>query len=139
MTPARPPARGKHSNAKEITLQSMLGLNRNEIEILMRLVAWGSLAREQIPAIATCGHRPVKISSVNAIIGGLRRKLANHGIGLNVVRDFGWALRQEDREKIVALIGPRQGLGVNTEAAGAKNLSAGSMEPETSQTHPEAA
>jgi hypothetical protein len=42
---------------EEITLQSMLGLNRNEIEILMRLVAWGSLAREQIPAIATCGHR----------------------------------------------------------------------------------
>jgi hypothetical protein len=35
---------------EETTLQSMLGLNRNEIEILLRLVAWGSLAREQIPA-----------------------------------------------------------------------------------------
>jgi hypothetical protein len=112
---------------EETTLQSMLGLNRNEIELLLRLVAWGSLAREQIPAIATCGHRPVKLSSVNAIVRGLRKKLVTRGIELTTIREFGWGLNQRDREKIVALIGPRQGLGVNTEAAGAKNLLAGSM------------
>jgi len=124
---------------EEITLQSILGLNRNEIEILLRLVAWGSLAREQIPAIARCGHRSVSINSVNAIIGLLRKKLAVHGIELITIREFGWGLNQRDREKIVALIGPRRAPGVNTEAAGANSNRQGKMEPETSQTHPEAA
>jgi hypothetical protein len=108
----------------EPTLQSMLGLNRNEIEILLRLVAWGSLAREQIPAIATCGHRSVSINSVNAIVRGLRQKLAAHDIALVTVHGFGWKLCQEDREKIVAFIGP----GAITEAAGEKSRPAGSEE-----------
>jgi DNA-binding response OmpR family regulator len=101
---------------EEIMLQSTFGLNRNEIEILLRLVAWGSLAREQVCAIATCGHRSVSINSVNAIIRELRRKLSTHGIEVSTLHGFGFELRQKDREKIVALISPRQGLGVNTEA-----------------------
>jgi hypothetical protein len=121
------------------TLQSTLGLNRTEIELLLRLVAWGSLAREQIPAIATCGHRSVKLSSVNAIVRGLRKKLAAHDIELVTLREFGWGLRPEGREKIVALIGPRQAPGVNTEAAGAKSRQESRMSPEGRQTHPAAA
>jgi hypothetical protein len=50
----------------------------------------------------------VKISSVNAMINNLRKKLRAHDIGLDTLREFGWGLGQKDREKIVALIGPRQ-------------------------------
>jgi len=91
----------------EATLQSLLGLNRNEIELLMRLVAWGRLAREQIPAIATCGHRSVKPSSVNAIIGELRKKLRAHGIEVDTVHGFGWKLSYKARDKIIGMIKPR--------------------------------
>jgi len=120
-----PPPRAATSRDKprEITVQSLLGLNRNEIEILMRLVAWGQLARAQVPAIATRGHRSVSINSVNAIMRGLRQKLAAHDIRLGTIREFGWKLPQEDREKIVAMIKPRQGLGIHTEAMDAKTSS----------------
>ena len=76
----------------EETLQSTLGLDYNETEILLRLVAWGRLAREQVPAIAVRAHQQIKISSVNAIIGLLRKKLAAHDIALITIHGFGWEL-----------------------------------------------
>jgi hypothetical protein len=109
------------------TLQSMLGLSNTELEILMRLLIRDSLSREQICGIPVSGHRTIKLSSVNGITSSLRRKLADHGIGLLTVRDLGFQLSQKDRARIVALIGPRGSGSANTEAAGTKNLLAGSM------------
>ena len=43
-----------------------------------------------------------------------------------------------DREKIIGLIGPRQALGVNTEAASAKSRQESRMEPGEQKTHPAA-
>jgi hypothetical protein len=106
---------------EEITLQSILGLNRNEVELLMRLVAWGRLAREQVPAIATCGHRSVSIISVNAIVRGLRKKLAVHSIELDTVHGFGCRLPPKGQTKIIGMIKPRSSAPTKAaEAAGAK-------------------
>jgi hypothetical protein len=79
-------------------------LNHNEIEILLRLVAWGRLAREQVCAIATCGHRPVKLGSVSAIVRELRKKLAKHKIKLVTVHGFGFELCQEDCKRVLGLL-----------------------------------
>jgi hypothetical protein len=94
--------------AHKSTLQSMLGLSNTEIEILMRLVAWGRLAREQIYGITVSGHRTLKPSSINPIMVGLRKKLAKHGVKLIAIRDFGFGLPQEDRARIVGMIKPRK-------------------------------
>jgi hypothetical protein len=83
---------------------SALNLNHNETQILKRLASQGCLAREQVCAIVTCGHRPVKISSVRAIVGTLRRKLAAHGVQLVSINGFGWELRRRDRELIRELL-----------------------------------
>jgi hypothetical protein len=61
------------------SLAAALGLNHTEGQILMRLVTQGCLSREQICAIATRAHQPIKIGSVNAIITGLRKKLRARG------------------------------------------------------------
>jgi hypothetical protein len=119
--PAAAPA-----HERESTLQSMLGLSNTELEILMRLLIRDSLSREQICGIPVSGHRTIKLSSVNGIIGLLRQKLAGYGIKLATIRDFGFKLSQKDRARIVGLIRPRG----DTEAAGAKNLSAGYGTPE---------
>jgi hypothetical protein len=102
--------------AHKSTLQSMLGLSNTEIEILMRLVAWGRLAREQIYGITVSGHRTLKPSSINPIMVELRKKLIAHRIKLVTIRDFGFGLSQEDRGRIVELIRPR----CDTEVAGEK-------------------
>ena len=116
------PANGRAAPQRDQqSLQEMLGVNRNELEILMRLVAWSRLAREQVPAIAMCGHRPVKIGSVSAIMLGLRKKLARYGIELATIREFGWGLHQKDRNKIVALIEPKQAPGAGAKTAGTKS------------------
>jgi hypothetical protein len=86
------------------TLRLTPGLNPTEIQILLRLITWERLAREQICAIATCGHRPVKIGSVNGIIDRLRKKLTKHKIELTTVYEFGWELRQEVRKKVFKLL-----------------------------------
>jgi hypothetical protein len=86
------------------TLRLKLGLNDTEIQILLRLVTWERLAREQVRAIAMCERRPVKIGSVNGIIDRLRKKLAGRGIKLATIREFGFELRQRDRKKILELL-----------------------------------
>src|SRR5262252_8090750 len=87
-----------------------LELNHNEERILARLTQQGYLAREQVCAIATCGHRPVKLGSVGVIVRELRKKLATQDIQLATIRDFGFGLRQEDREKVLGFIAlPRKG------------------------------
>jgi hypothetical protein len=110
--PASAPAHDRES-----TLQSMLGLSNTELEILMRLLIRNSLSREQICGIPVSGHRTIKLSSVNGIIGLLRRKLAGHGIELVTIRDFGFGLSQKDRARIVGLIRPRG----DTETTGEKS------------------
>jgi hypothetical protein len=99
---AAPPARDDRS------LQEQLGLSGTEIEILMRLAAWGRLARQQICGITVSGHRTLKPSSINPIMVGLRKKLIAHRVKLITIRDFGWGLSQEDRGWIVGLIKPRK-------------------------------
>jgi len=102
-----PPRATSRDKSQEITVQSLLGLNSTEIQLLLRLVAYGRLAREQVCGIPISGHRTLKPGSINPIIGAFRKKLAGHGIALTTIRGFGWALPQEDRERIVRLIRPR--------------------------------
>jgi hypothetical protein len=99
---AAPPARDDRS------LQEQLGLSGTEIEILMRLVAWGRLARERICGITVSGHRTIKPSSINPIMAGLRKKLIAHRVKLVTIHGFGFGLSQEDRGRIVELIKPRK-------------------------------
>ena len=106
--PETPPSRCKPNNSLPDTLQSRLELNSNELAVLLRLVVWERLAKEQVCAIAVRGHQPIRLSSVPALIRELRRKLAAHKIKLETIRDFGWGLDQRDRDKIVGWIGPRQ-------------------------------
>jgi len=54
--------------------------------------------------MATCGHRPVKIGSVNAIVRGLRKKLAKHKIKIDAVNGFGWELPSKARERVRELL-----------------------------------
>jgi len=133
---------------KPESVPATLELTRTEERILMRLTRQSCLNREQVCGIATCGHRSIKLSSVNGIVGGLRRKLTKHKIELATVNGFGFELRQRDRAKVFELLaaqlksddraqtGPRQPAGRRT---GAKSDPQGRMEPETSQTHPAAA
>jgi hypothetical protein len=86
------------------SLGSTLGLNDTETQILLRLVTWDRLAREQVRAIATCGHRPVKIGSVNAIVRGLRKKLEKHKIKIDAVNGFGWEVPRKARERVRELL-----------------------------------
>ena len=80
------------------TLRVKLGLNDTETRILCRLLAWRSIAREQVCAIAS-----VKSCSLSAIVSGLRRKLAKHDIQLKANYKIGWDLCQEDRKKLFKL------------------------------------
>ena len=123
---AAPPAHDDRS------LQEQLGLSGTEIEVLMRLVAWGQLARERICGIPLSGHRTLKPGSINPIMIGLRKKLAKHGVKLITIRDFGFELPQEDRARIVGMIKPRKmppvslpkGPTTHTTAANAKKPAA---------------
>jgi len=96
------------------SLQEQLGLSNAELAILLRLIVWGEIAREQ--AAATAG---VKLNSMNSVIVGLRRKLAKHGIRLDTLHAFGWKLSQKGQTKIVGLIKPAAGKPVDREV-GAK-------------------
>jgi hypothetical protein len=104
--PPRETSRDKQS--QEITVQSLLGLNSTEIQLLMRLVAYGRLAREQVYGIPVSGHRTLKPSSVTPIISMLRKKLSERGIALTTIHGFGWGLPLKDRERILAMIKPRK-------------------------------
>jgi hypothetical protein len=84
------------------SLQKQLSLNGTELRVLLRLLTWGSIAREQAAMTAS-----VKLNSVNAVVIGLRRKLAAHKIELVTVRDFGWALPPKGQTKIVGPIKPK--------------------------------
>jgi hypothetical protein len=105
---------------KPESVPATLKLNHTEELILARLTRQGCLSREQICAIATCGRRPVKTGSVGAIVRGLRRKLAGHGIAIAGINGFGWELRQDDRKKILGLIAPRGSGRASAEAGSAK-------------------
>jgi hypothetical protein len=80
---------------KPESVLATLELTRTEERILMRLTRQSCLSREQVCGIATCGHRSIKLSSVNGV-GGLRRKLTKHKIELATVNGFGFELRQRD-------------------------------------------
>jgi hypothetical protein len=119
------------------SVPATLGLNHTEERIIARLISQGCLSREQICALTTRAHQSIKLGSVGAIVHGLRKKLILYGIRLDVVRGFGFELRQKDRAKVLQLLArpkPTRSVGTSptgaAEAAGAKNLSAGSMEPE---------
>jgi len=86
------------------SLQKQLSLNGTELRVLLRLLTWERLAREQV-----CAITGVKLNSVNSIIGALRRKLAKHKIELVTVRDFGWALPPKGQTKIIGMIKPAAG------------------------------
>jgi hypothetical protein len=127
-------------------LQLQLGLNPTEAQIAMRLATQGCVAREQICGIEVRGHRSVKAGSVGAIVRGLRRKLAGYGITVDSINGFGFELRQEDRAKVLELLGrPKPTNPIRTsptraaEPADAKSRRRGKMSPERQQTHPEAA
>jgi hypothetical protein len=92
------------------SLQEQLGLNGTELRVLLRLLTWGSIAREQAATTAS-----VKLNSVNAVIIGLRRKLTKHRIRLITVRDFGWRLPPEGQTKTVGMIKPAAGKSVDRE------------------------
>jgi DNA-binding response OmpR family regulator len=80
-------------------LRSVLGLNDTETQILLRLMTWERIAREQICALATCGHQSIKLSSVNGIVSGLRKKLSAHGVEITTNRDFGFELPRKARRR----------------------------------------
>jgi hypothetical protein len=120
-------------------LQLQLALNPTEAQIAMRLTTQGCVAREQICAIGTCGHRSVKAGSVGAIVRGLRRKLAVYGIAIAGINGFGWELRQKDREKIIALIGPRGSGRASAKAASVKINQPINYEPKERQDRSAAA
>jgi hypothetical protein len=89
-------------------LQLRLGLNPTEAQIAMRLITQGRVAREQICGMGIRGHRSVKAGSVGAIVGALRKKLAGYGITIGGINSFGFALRQEDRAKVLELLAARK-------------------------------
>jgi hypothetical protein len=110
-----------------------LGLNHTETQILARLITQGCLSREQICAIASRAHQPIKIGSVGAVVHGLRKKLAGHEITIASVSGFGFELRPRDRAKVLDLLAaqPRQPAG---DVLVRKSDPQGRIEPETSQT-----
>ena len=66
---AERPSRRKPNNSLPVTLQSRLGLNGNELAVLLRLVVWERLAKEQVCALAVRGHdlRPTLHRSLGII------------------------------------------------------------------------
>jgi hypothetical protein len=80
-------------------LRAKLKLNGAETRVMLRLIAWQSMAHEQTAATAS-----VKLNSVNAIIYGLRRKLAKYKITINAVHGVGFELRRESRERILKML-----------------------------------
>ena len=83
-------------------LRAMLGLNDTKTRTLLRLMTWERIAREQICALATCGHQSIKLSSVNGIVGGLRRKLAVHGVAIAGINRFGSSFPEKPAEGVQA-------------------------------------
>jgi hypothetical protein len=71
---------------------------------LLRLVTWDRLACEQICAIASRAHQPIKIGSVGAVVHGLRKKLAEHKIKIDAVNGFRFEVGKKDREKVRELL-----------------------------------
>jgi hypothetical protein len=138
------------------TLRLKLELSDTELRILCRLLAWGQLVHEQICEVMANGHQPVKTGSIDGIIEQLRAKLKPYGIKIGSIDGGEFELRNEDREKTIAL-----GLGNATrpkpkakpkptatarpvrkrpaEVPGAKSRRAGKMEPKEQQTRPAAA
>jgi hypothetical protein len=120
-------ARERHRGVKEAlpdSLQDQLNLNGTELRLLLRLLTWGSIARQQAAVTAS-----VTLGSVNPTMTGLRKKLAKHHIKLITIRDFGWALPRESQSKIVGLIKPRG----DTEAAGEKSRLGVEWQPKAQQ------
>ena len=91
------PLAAEHSARNDLpaSLQEQLGLSGTELRVLLRLVAWGGIAREQAVTAA------IKLSSMNVVAIAWRRKLAKHQIELETVHGFGWKLSREGREKIL--------------------------------------
>src|SRR5262249_45602336 len=86
------------------TLRLTLGLNHTETQILARLVTQGCLSREQICAITSRAHQPIKIGSVDALITGVRKKLRGHRVEIGTLNGFGFELRKADRAKVRELL-----------------------------------
>jgi hypothetical protein len=61
MIPRTPSQLTKEFKCTIDTLRSRFGLNDTEVLITLRLITWERLAREQVIAIGTCGHRSVKL------------------------------------------------------------------------------
>jgi hypothetical protein len=114
-------------------LRSKLGLNNNEVRILCYLLAWGQLVHKQ-----------------RRVIDRLRAKLKLHRIKINAINGAKFELREGNHKKLLALglsnttkpkptIAAKQICKRATEAAGAKNLSEGKMEPRKAVARPTAA
>lgn len=95
------------------SLAAALGLNHTEGQIVMRLITQSCLSREQICAIASRAHQPIKIGSVNALITGVRKKLRGHRVEISTLNGFGFELRKADRAKVRELLAkPTRGAAV---------------------------
>jgi hypothetical protein len=103
-----------------VSVPATLELTRTEELVLMRLTRQGCLSREQVCGIATSGHRSIKLSSVNGIVGGLRRKLAKHKIELVTVNGFGFELHRRDRAKALELLATSTGKRTDRTTSGVK-------------------
>jgi hypothetical protein len=86
-------------------LQSKLELSDTETTVLLRLLTWSSLAREQVCTIVACGRRrPISTSSAGKIVDRLRAKLRPHKIKIGAINGIGFELSKEERSKIFELL-----------------------------------
>jgi len=129
---------------KTESVDAVLKLTRTEESILTRLAKQGCLAREQMCALVTRAHQPIKPCSAGVIVRGLRKKLAAHGVKIATAYKFGWTLCRGDCEKVRELLAtqPRPTTTAKqipddgTEAAGAKSRPGDRMRAGRCAQHP---